>query len=94
MMSDCWALRLWQWCPRSARARHEEPPTTVREAQPQRRIRLWFAIFAGPLTWSADFLLGYALTGHACRVQSISVLLVLSMLAFGATLAGLRAFVS
>lgn len=53
------------------------------------RRRLWFAIFVGPLTWSADFLLSYVLTWHACSVHSAAFLLAFSALALGVTAAGL-----
>lgn len=63
--------------------------TTTQEPEHQDRTSLWLAIFVGPLTWSVDFALTYALTGRACTVQSASLLLVFSVVAFAATLAGL-----
>ena len=67
----------------------ERQTTRPGETEQQGRARSWFAIFVGPLTWSADFLLSFVLTRHACTVQSALLLLVFSALAFGATLAGL-----
>jgi hypothetical protein len=43
----------------------------------------------GPLTWSVDFALTYVLTGYACTARSAGLLLIISALAFGATLTGL-----
>ena len=71
----------------------ERETTRPGETEHHGRARLWFAIFVGPLTWSADFALSYALTQHACTAQSAGLLLVFSALAFGATLAGLLAAV-
>lgn len=61
-------------------------------AHPDRRW-LWFAIFVGPLSWSADFALSYGLTGRACTSESAGFLLIFSGLAIGATLTGLAAAV-
>lgn len=67
----------------------EQQTTTPSETEKQSRARIWFAIFVGPLTWSADFLLSFALTAYACGAQSTGLLLVSSVLAGGATFTGL-----
>ena len=70
---------------------HMEPHTLTtapRATHPSRR-RIWFAVFVGPLAWSADFALSYAMTSYACSVQSTALLLAFSTVAFGASLAGL-----
>lgn len=42
--------------------------TTVqqREDEPISRLSLWFGVLAGPLAWTARFLIGYAFVGPAC----------------------------
>lgn len=54
-------------------------------------MRLWFAIFVGPMAWAADFGLSYGLTQWACAAGSSRLLLVFSALALAAALAGVFA---
>lgn len=64
---------------------------TAHDARHSDRRWLWFAIFVGPFSWSADFALSYGFTGRACTAQSAAPLLVFSTLAIAATLIGLVA---
>lgn len=69
----------------------KRPATTAvqHERHHQDRTWLWFAVFVGPLAWSADFGISYALTGRACSVESAALLLLFSAVAFAVTLWGL-----
>ena len=73
------------------RTETKRPATTAvqDERHDQDRTWLWFAVFVGPLAWSADFGISYALTGRACSVQSAALLLLFSAVAFAVTLWGL-----
>lgn len=54
-------------------------------------MRLWFAIFVGPMAWAADFGLSYGLTHWACAANASRLLLAFSALAFALAMAGLLA---
>lgn len=72
------------------RAVHKEVPKTGRGTN----IRLAFALFAGPVAWTAHQLVGVAVTGRACTGATLAawqwtVLWVVTATAVGLTVAGI-----